>query len=389
MLKDRGEIMKILIAPDSYKGSLSALEVCEGIERGIKRVYPSAEIIKIPMADGGEGTVQSLVEGTGGKIVNVKAHDPLMREIQSYYGILGDGKTAIIEMAAASGLPLISIAERNPAITTTYGTGEIIRHALDMGCRNIIIGIGGSATNDGGAGMIKALGVRLLNEKGDEIGHGGGSLKDLKSIDISGLDDRIKNCRITAACDVNNPLCGLKGASYVFGPQKGADEKMVEMLDNCLLNYAEVIKKDLGRDIKDIPGSGAAGGLGGGLLAFLNAKLKRGIDIVIETTKLEENIKDCDLVITGEGLIDYQTAFGKTPYGVATTAKKFNIPVIAICGGIGKDVEGLYDKGFVSIFSIVDGPMELNEAIQNAHKLLENTTERIMRLLKLSKGIAI
>lgn len=375
--------MKVVIAPDSYKGSLTAQEVAESIERGIKRVLSSADVIKVPMADGGEGTVQSLVDGTGGEIVKVRVKGPLLKEVEAFYGILGDGETAVIEMAAASGLPLITKEERNPLLTTTYGTGELIKHALSRGCRKIIIGIGGSATNDGGSGMVKALGVKLLDEKGEDIGFGGQSLGSLKSIDTGNIDPRLKECTITAACDVDNPLCGLKGASHIFGPQKGADAQMVEILDGNLANYAEVVKKDLGIDIKDVPGAGAAGGLGGGLLAFLNANLKRGIEIVIETTKLEDKIKDADLVITGEGMIDYQTAFGKTPIGVAKLAGKYNIPVIAVAGGIGKDAEALYSKGFDSIFSIVDKPMTLEDAMKDGSILIEKTVERIMRLLKI------
>lgn len=376
--------MKIVVASDSYKGSLTAKEVAENIEKGIRKVFSDAEIVKVPMADGGEGTVQSLVDGTGGEIIKVKVKGPLLREVEAFYGILGDQKTAVIEMAAASGLPLISREERNPMETTTYGTGELIKHALDKGCRNIIIGIGGSATNDGGAGMVKALGVKLLDEDGKDIGFGGKSLGKLRRIDITGMDPRLKECKITAACDVDNPLCGPRGASRIFGPQKGADEEMVEILDRNLANYARVIKNDIGKDIMDVPGAGAAGGLGGGLLAFLNAELKSGIDIVIEVTRLEEKMKGANLVITGEGMIDYQTAYGKTPYGVAKCARKYGIPVIAIAGGIGKDADTLYEKGFNSIFSIVDKPMPIEQAIANGGTLVENVAERVMRVLKIN-----
>jgi len=375
--------MKIIIAPDSFKGSLSALEVCENIEIGIKKVFGTAEIVKVPMADGGEGTVQSLVDATGGKIINLKVKGPLLKEVNAFYGILGDGNTAVIEMASASGITLLTKEERNPMKTTTYGTGQIIKHALNMGCRNIIIGIGSSATNDGGAGMVKALGIKLLDEKSGEIDFGGGNLNRLKSIDLSEIDIRIKQCNIVVACDVDNTLCGEKGASYIFGAQKGADENMIIILDKNLSHYAEIVNKYLGVSIKDYPGAGAAGGLGGGLLAFLNAKLQPGINIVIETTDLEEKLKDADLVITGEGMIDYQTQYGKTPYGVAMLAKKHNIPVIALAGGIGKGAEELYSKVFDSIFSIVDKPMQLEEAIANSELLLQKTAERIMRIIKL------
>ena len=374
-----GEKMKIVIAPDSFKGSLTAKQVAESIERGIRKVEKNIHIEKVPMADGGEGTVQSLVDATNGRMIYTKVFDPLMREIEAFYGILGDGSTAIIEMSAASGLPLISKEEKNPLVTTTYGTGQLFMHALNQGCRSFIIGIGGSATNDGGAGMMKALGIRFIDSKGQDIGFGGGELDKIHTIDISGLDNRILDCNITVACDVDNPLCGLRGASRVFGPQKGATEEMVEVLDSNLAHYAKVIKNQLGISIIDVPGAGAAGGLGGGLMAFLKAKLRRGIDIVIDATGLEESVKGAALVITGEGSIDYQTQFGKTPYGVAMVAKKYDIPVIAIAGSIGKDAYALYKKGFNSIFSIVDKPMTLEEAIENGEVLLENTAERIMR----------
>jgi glycerate 2-kinase len=373
--------MKIVIAPDSFKGSLTAKEVADAIESGINKVNKNIYIEKVPMADGGEGTVQSLVDATGGKIVSTVVFNPLMEEINSFYGILGDNKTAVIEMSAAPGLPLLSNEKKNPLITTTYGTGELFLHALDEGCRNFIIGIGGSATNDGGFGMMKALGIKFLDIKGEDIGFGGGALEKLYSIDISGIDERIKECSIIVACDVDNPLCGPNGASTIFGPQKGATEEMIKILDNNLKLYSKIIEKQLGVSIANIPGAGAAGGLGGGLLAFMKAKLKRGIDIVIETTKLEEYIHNADLVITGEGSIDYQTQYGKTPFGVAKVAQKYNVPVIALAGGIGKEANTLYEKGFNSIFSIVDKPMTLDEAIENGDKLLEDASERILRAM--------
>ena len=380
--------MKIVIAPDSFKGSLSAKVAAEAIETGIKRVYGDIEFVKVPMADGGEGTVESMVDATGGEIVKVKVRDPVFREIEGFYGILGDNKTAVIEMAAASGLTLLSKQERNPLETTTYGTGELITDALDKGCKTIILGLGGSATNDGGMGMAKALGVRFLNADGAEIDLGGGSLGELSRINMSGIDWRIKEAKFIAACDVDNPLCGEKGASRVFGPQKGADAKMIDVLDKNLLNYGKVIESTTGRSVINYPGAGAAGGLGAGVLTFLNAELKRGIDIVIEAVELEQKIKTADLVITGEGMIDFQTAFGKTPYGVAGLAKKYNLPVIAIAGGVGKDAHTLYEKGFNSIFSIVDRPMSLEEAMANTYVLLQNTAERIIRTLLINKAAA-
>ena len=375
--------MKIAIAPDSFKGSLSATEVANAIEKGIKKVDKSIETVKIPMADGGEGTVESLVEATGGKYIKVKVNDPLMREIEAVYGILGDNKTAVIEMAQASGLPLLKKEERNPMKTTTYGTGELIKHAVNSGCKNIIIGIGGSATNDGGAGMAMALGAKLLDKDGKDIPLGAEGLIKLKTIDLSTFDEKIRECKFIAACDVENPLVGEKGASHIFGPQKGADEDMVKVLDEYLEHYGNLLEKNLNISVLNYPGAGAAGGLGAALLAFLNAELKRGIDIVIEASNLEEKIKDSDLVITGEGMIDYQTQFGKTPFGVAETSKKYSKPVIAIAGGIGKDASDLYNKGIDSIFSIVDKPMTLDEAVENAENLLEDTAERIMRIVKL------
>lgn len=376
--------MKIVVAPDSFKGSLTAMEVAETIEKGIKKVDEKIEVIKAPMADGGEGTVQSLVDATGGKIIETFALDPLLRRIKAFYGILGDNKTAVIEMAAASGLPLLKENERNPLKATTYGTGELILDALNRGCRNIIIGIGGSATNDGGEGMAKALGIEFTDRDGKDIGFGGGSLYKLYKIDLSKIDKRIYECNILAACDVDNPLCGERGASFVFGPQKGASPEDVKILDNNLRHYGEIIEKTLGKKIINYEGAGAAGGLGAGLLVFLNAELKSGVEIVIETTGLEKKIKDADLAITGEGMIDFQTAFGKAPYGVAQVASKYGVPVIAITGGIGKGANTLYNKGFNSIFSIVDRPMSLNEAMENGSMLLEDTAERIMRTLKIN-----
>lgn len=372
--------MKILVSPDSFKGSLTSSEVCYFIERGIKKVDEKIEVIKIPMADGGEGTVDALISATGGKIIKTVVHDPLMREINAFFGLLGDGTTAVIEMSAASGITLLDPSEKNPMETTTYGTGELIIAALDLGCRNIIIGVGGSSTNDGGMGMAKALGVNFLDEAGYDIGLGGGCLKNLVRIDTNKLDYRINECNIVVACDVDNPLCGPLGASYIFGPQKGATSDMVKILDANLKHYGEIVEKTTNIPIIYNKGSGAAGGLAGGLLAFLRAKLKKGVDIVIETTLLEEKIKNVDFVLTGEGMIDYQTAFGKTALGVAQIAELHGIPVIAVCGAIGIGTHELYSKGFTSIFSITDKPMTLDESIKNSGILLENLAENITRL---------
>lgn len=371
--------MKILIAPDSFKGSLSAKEAADSIEKGIKKVDKEIQTVKVPMADGGEGTVESLVDATGGRIHKVYVYDPLMREIESFFGILGDGETAVIEMAAASGLTLLSRDEWNPLLTNTYGTGQLILAALNMGCKKMIIGLGGSATNDGGAGMAAALGVMFFDSKGENIMPNGGNLKHIHDIDISGLDARIKDVSIELACDVENPLTGPEGASYIFGPQKGADRKMVEELDKGLHNYGLLLEKSLNKKLLDLPGAGAAGGLGTGLVGFLDAKLMKGIDIVMGITKLEEKMNGVNIVITGEGMMDYQTVFGKTPYGVAKLANKYKIPVIALTGAIGKGAEILYEEGFNSIFSIIDKPMTLEEAIQNSRTLVENAAERIIR----------
>ncbi|MDP9750736.1 glycerate kinase [Thermoanaerobacter pentosaceus] len=377
--------MKILIVPDKFKESLSALKVADSIEKGILKVFPKVGIEKVPMADGGEGTVESLVNATGGKIIKTNVKDPLFRDIESFYGILGDGETAVIEMAAASGLYLLKDYERNPMITTTYGTGQLIKDALDKGCRNFIIAVGGSATNDGGAGMATALGVKFYDKDGREIGLGGGALSKIYSIDTSNLDYRLKECRFIVACDVANPLIGENGASRVYGLQKGATKEMVKVLDKNLEHYGKLLEKYFNKRIIDVPGSGAAGGLGAGLMAFLNAQLKSGIEIIIEALKLEEKIKEADIVISGEGKVDFQTAFGKTISGIAKLCKKHNKPLIVIAGTV-EDIEKLYEIGVSSVFSIMEKPMSLEDAIKNAPTLLEKSAERIFRLIKVIKA---
>lgn len=378
--------MKFVLAPDSFKESMSAWEACEAIERGLKFSFPDAEYIKVPMADGGEGTVQSLVDATGGRIEHCEVTGPLGDKVKAFYGILGDGHTAVIEMAAASGLALVPNKERNPLFTTTRGTGELIKHALQTGVRSIIMGLGGSATNDGGAGMAQALGYRFLREDGSEIGPGGGSLSELSSIDTSQIDPRIKELQVVAACDVDNPLTGERGASAIFGPQKGATPNMVALLDANLEHLAHVIEQDLNKDVKDIAGAGAAGGLGAGVLAFLNAELKRGVDIVVDATGLKERVHGADYVITGEGKMDSQTVFGKTPIGVANAAKGEGIPVIGLAGSLGTGVEAVHDHGIDMLFSIVPGVCTLEEALLNAAANLERTARNIGVLIKQSKG---
>lgn len=377
--------MKFVLAPDSFKESMTAKEAAEAMERGIKKVMPEAECILVPMADGGEGTVQSLVDATNGKIIEVKVTGPKGDKVNAIFGLLGDGETAVIEMASASGIHLVQKEERNPLLTTTYGTGELIKAALDKGVKRIFIGIGGSATNDGGAGMIQALGAKLLDEEGKELAFGGGSLDRLNKIDLSGLDARLKDVIVEVACDVTNPLTGKTGASHVFGPQKGASPEMVEKLDENLAHYAEVIKKELGKDIENIPGAGAAGGLGAGLMAFLGAELKRGVELVIKYTSLEEKMQGADYVFTGEGSIDFQTVFGKTPYGVSITAKKLGIPVIAFAGRIGEKVEVLYENGINSIVGIMPGAASIEEALVQGSANLERASENIARILRITR----
>lgn len=377
--------MKIVIAPDSFKGSLTAFEVACAIEDGLRKYNKDFKIEKVPMADGGEGTVESLVSLTNGQIIEVNVKDPLMRDIKGFYGLLGDGKTAVIEMAAASGLPLLKEEERNPLYATSYGTGELIKDALDKGCKNFIIGIGGSATNDGGTGMLKALGARFLDLEGNEIEDGCIGLDRLAKIDTDNFDNRIYSSDIKVACDVDNVLCGQYGASYVFGPQKGADEYMIKILDKNLYNYGTVLEKTFDIDVLNAKGSGAAGGMGAALIAMMKGKLERGIDIIIRESNLSKRLEDAKLVFTGEGRIDFQTKFGKTPYGVATEAKKKNIPVIALAGSIGQETDSLYELGFDGIFSIMDKPMTLDDAIKNSKELVKETAFRIINLYMVSK----
>jgi len=370
--------MKIVVAPDSFKGSLTAVEVADAIEQGVREIFPEAEIVKIPMADGGDGTVQCLVNATGGEILKEKVTDPLGNEVLASYGILGDKKTAVIEMAEASGLTLVPENKRNPLITTTYGTGELIKIALDQGCRKMIIGIGGSATNDGGAGMVQALGVKLLDKDEEELGFGGGELKKVFRIDTKYLDNRLSETKVLVASDVSNPLCGPKGASWIYGPQKGATPEIIKELDESLAHFAEIVKRDLNKDVKDIPGAGAAGGLGAGLMAFLDAELKPGIEIIIEIVKLEQVIKGADLVITGEGKIDSQTIYGKAPIGVAKIAKKYNIPVIAVAAIISADADIVHQYGINTLIKISEPPMSLAEPKSKKIGLIKRSVKQFL-----------
>ena len=379
--------MKIVIAPDSFKGSLTAIEVSDAIEQGVKEIFPEAEIVKIPMADGGDGTVQCLVNATGGKILREKVTGPLGDEVLASYGILGDKKTAVIEMAEASGLTLVPENKRNPLITTTYGTGQLIKAALDQGCRKMIIGIGGSATNDGGAGMLQALGVKLLDREEKEVGFGGGELKKIFRIDTKYLDNRLSEAKVLIASDVSNPLCGSQGASRIYGPQKGATPEMIKKLDESLSYFAELIKRDLNKDVKDIPGAGAAGGLGASLMAFLNAELRPGIEIMIEIVKLEQAIKDADLVITGEGKIDSQTIYGKAPIGVAKIAKKYKVPVMAIAVILGEGADIVYQHGIDFLMKISEPPMSINDSKDNKISIIRKSIKNVIKNMKSEKKL--
>ncbi|GAB7197024.1 glycerate kinase [Dickeya oryzae] len=379
--------MKIVIAPDSYKESLSAQEVATQIEAGFREVFPEACYVKLPVADGGEGTVEAMVAATRGKIIKVNVTGPLGDDIEAFFGLSGDEKTAFIEMAAASGLERVPPHLRNPLLTTSYGTGELIRSALDHGVRHCIIGIGGSATNDGGAGMVQALGAQLLDDAKQPIGFGGAELARLAYIDTRSLDPRIQQCRFEVACDVTNPLTGKQGASAVFGPQKGASEAMVEQLDKALRHYAGVIRHDLDIDVEQVPGAGAAGGMGAALLAFCGAELRRGIEIVTEALGLDELVKDASLVITGEGRIDSQTIHGKVPIGVASVAKRYHKPVIGIAGSLTADVGVVHDHGLDAVFSVLYTICSLEEALDNAANNVRMTARNIAATIKLAQTL--
>lgn len=377
--------MNIVIAPDSFKESLSAKAVASNIAIAIEKIMPDANILQVPISDGGEGLLETLVTPSEGKLVSVNVKDPLLRNIRANYGILGDGTTAVVEMATASGLELLKENEKNPLITSTYGTGQLIKDALKKGCTKIIIGLGGSATNDGGMGMIKALGGKFLNKEGESIDEGGGAMDSLNRIDITELDKRLLKCEIIGACDVSNPITGKQGASFVFGGQKGGNTLELEQLDKNLIHYVSIIKSDFSKEVKEIEGTGAAGGTGMALLAFFDAKLVRGIDLIIDALQLEVHIKNADLVVTGEGKIDRQTLYGKTISGVAKIAKKHGIPVIAIAGKIENDIDEVYKIGVTSIFSIVNQPMDLQESMRKTDYLIQSCVMNIFRIIKVLK----
>ena len=379
--------MKVVIAPQSFKGSISALDAARAMEEGVLRVVPDAETVLVPVADGGDGTLDTLVDATGGEVRSATVTGPVGKPVTAEWGALGDGRTAVIEMARTSGLALLSLAERDPLHATTYGLGELVREALDAGFRRFIVGIGGSATNDGGAGMAQALGVRLLDEAGRDLPPGGAAMADLRSIDMSGLDERATGARFSVACDVSNPLTGPEGASAVYGPQKGATPGMVEQLDAALKNFAGVVEHDIGMSIDAVPGSGAAGGLGGGMMAFLGGSLQAGVDIVLDHVGLDDRLEGADLVLTGEGRIDFQTVYNKAPIGVARRAKRRGIPVVAVCGSLGKGFEDVHTEGIDAVASIVSAPMTLDEASARAGELIADTVAEAMRSMRVGSTV--
>lgn len=375
--------MKIVIAPDSYKESLSAMNVANTIERGFKYIFPDADYVKIPVADGGEGTVDTMIEAMNGQKLTLNVIGALGEPQPAFFGVSSDKRTAFIEVAAACGLEQVPMDKRNPLITTTYGVGELILAALDLGTKHFIIGLGGSATNDGGVGMLQALGIKFLDTAGQSLGYGGAELARLDKIDVSDLDPRLQDCCFEVACDVSNPLVGEKGASAVFGPQKGATPEMVKKLDSALSHYGDIVERDLGIAVKNLSGAGAAGGLGAAFAGFLNGSLKSGIGIIAKLLDLEGKMQNADLVITGEGRIDYQSINGKVPVGVAAVAKKFNLPVICIAGSLGKDVQVVYDFGIDAVFSVLTKVCTLSEALSDAEQNLEITARNIAATLKM------
>lgn len=379
--------MKIVIAPDSYKESLSAAQVADIIEVGMREVFPDAEYVKLPVADGGEGTVDAMVDAFQGRRLGVTVAGPLGEPVQAGYGLSGDGSLAIIEMAAASGLALVPPALRDPRVTSTEGTGELIRAALDAGARQLILGIGGSATNDGGTGMLRALGVRFLDASGAELPPGGAALARLAAIDIGGLDPRLAACTINVACDVNNPLTGENGASAIFGPQKGATPEMIRELDGALHHYAEIIRRQFRRDVEQLPGAGAAGGMGAAMVAFTPARLRPGSEIVMEAVGLDAAVADADLVVTGEGRIDSQTIRGKTPHGVATVAKRHGKPVIGIAGCLTPDVAVVHANGIDAVFSVLDSACTVEQALAAAEGNLRRAARNVAATLAIGRSL--
>lgn len=380
--------MNVVIAIDSFKGCASSYELSHAIEEGIKKVYPEVTVSAYEVADGGEGTLEAMVANSGGKIFTCNVHDPLMNLIQAQYGILGDGVTCVIEMARASGLPLVPKEKRNPLITTTFGVGELIKEALTQGCRKFIVGIGGSATNDAGVGMLQALGFSFLDAQGKEVGFGGGVLGEIVCIDVTHALSVLCECTFTIACDVDNPMYGERGAAHIYSRQKGASEADVLRLDANVKHFANVIEKELGKEVASIKGSGAAGALGGGFLAFLNAQLCSGIDIVLEAIHFDERLKTADFVITGEGKIDAQSLMGKVISGIAKRCAKAKVPLIALAGGVEDDAFASHESGVSAIFSILQAPMSLEEAMCKETTLRQTTqsAEELFRLIKVARA---
>lgn len=379
--------MRIVIAPDSFKESMSAELAAAAVERGFREVFPLVECLRLPIADGGEGTVDALIDATGGHKVYVLVTGPLGQKVNACYGVIGDGDTAVIEMAAASGLMLVPADKRNPLQATSYGTGELIRHALDQGIRHIILGIGGSATVDGGIGMVQALGGHFQHRDGHELPFGGGEMAQLVAIDLHNLDPRLAQCRLEVACDVDNPLVGSRGAAAVFGPQKGATPEMVAQLEQGLNQLAEVIQESMGQDIRTLPGGGAAGGMGIATTVLLKGELKPGIDIIMDAVQLRSAFATADLVITGEGRMDSQTAGGKAPTGVAMLAKEFQLPVIALAGVLGEGVEVVYEQGIDAVFSILPRLDPLDRVLAQGEVNLQQCARNVAQAIKIGQKL--
>jgi glycerate kinase len=374
--------MKVVIAIDSLKGSLSSIEAAKVIKEAILKTNSSIDVVMKPLADGGEGTLEALIASMNGTLYTTEVTGPILKKVKATYGILEDNSTAIMEMAQANGLPLVPNELRNPLNTTTYGAGEMIKEAISKGCRKFIVGIGGSSTNDCGIGMLQALGFEFYNKEGTQVEPCGKELKNIVKIETKNKLKELDECIFKVACDVSNPLYGKNGAAYVYGPQKGATEEIIEELDLGLRNFSEVMKKYLNKDVSTIPGTGAAGGLGAAFLAFLNSKLESGVEIVLEETNLEKEIADSDFVITGEGRMDFQTSMGKAPIGVAKLAKKHNVPVIGLAGSVTRDVIETNKQGIVSAFSIINEPMTLEKAM-NREVTEENLTQTTIQIFNL------
>ena len=375
--------MKVVIAIDSLKGSLSSMEAGTAIKDGILAAKPDAEVIVKPLADGGEGTTDALIEGMNGERIDLTVTGPMHTPVDAYYGCLKDTNTAVMEMASAAGITLVPDSEKNPLLATSYGVGEMINDAIQRGCRNFIIGIGGSVTNDGGIGMLKALGVRFLDENGEDAGEGGQALAKVARIDVSGMNPLLKECHIQVACDVNNPLCGENGSTYVYGPQKGVTEDMKKTLDEAMAHFARVTSETLENDYMNTPGAGAAGGLGYAFLAYTGAALTPGIELILDAVGLEEELSGADVVVTGEGRLDFQTAMGKAPVGVARLAKKYNAKVIAFAGSVTKEATACNNEGIDAFFPILRSVCTLAEAMDPvaARNNMTATVEQVFRLL--------